>query len=133
MAIQSVIAGAGITDWDSPGPYVRCWVHANPDRRWLTVEYGEAGSQNMRRVRALGVQISSKEGRIPLMLILHGENDERMPITQAWGFRRALDEASLPFEFVTYPREGHYFTERKHIKDLMRRVLLFVRMYLSPR
>jgi dipeptidyl aminopeptidase/acylaminoacyl peptidase len=74
---------------------------------------------------------ASKEGRIPPMLILHGEKDERVPITRAWGFRRALDEASLLFEFVTYPREGHYFTERKHIEDLMRRVLLFVRMYLS--
>jgi dipeptidyl aminopeptidase/acylaminoacyl peptidase len=65
------------------------------------------------------------------MLILHGEKDDRVPITQAWGFRRALDEAGLPFEFVTYPREGHSFRERKHIEDLMRRVLRFLRMYLS--
>ena len=37
----------------------------------------------------------------------------------------------MPFEFVTYPSEGHFFTERKHIEDLIRRVLRFARAHLS--
>jgi dipeptidyl aminopeptidase/acylaminoacyl peptidase len=74
---------------------------------------------------------ASKESRIPPVLILHGEKDQRVPITQSWVFRRALDEAGLPFEFVTYPREGHHFTERKHVEDLMERILRVVRMHLS--
>jgi dipeptidyl aminopeptidase/acylaminoacyl peptidase len=69
--------------------------------------------------------------RIPPVLILHGEKDQRVPITQSWVLRRALDEAGLPFEFVTYPREGHHFTERKHVEDLMERILRVVRMHLS--
>ncbi|ORY65781.1 Alpha/Beta hydrolase protein [Pseudomassariella vexata] len=75
---------------------------------------------------------AAEAGTIPPMLILHGEKDGRVPITQAWGFRRALDEAGLPFEFVTYPREGHHFTERKHIEDLLERVMRFVRAHLDP-
>jgi len=70
------------------------------------------------------------DGRIPPMLMLHGEKDTRIPISQAWGFRRALDQAGLPFEFVTYPREGHSFRERKHVEDLVERVLRFVKHHL---
>lgn len=65
------------------------------------------------------------------MLMLHGEKDARVPITQAWGFRRAMDQFGLPFQSVSYPCEGHFFKERKHLEDLMRRVLHFVSETLS--
>ena len=72
-----------------------------------------------------------KGGVIPPMLILHGENDERVPIEQARGFRRALESAGLPFELVTYPREPHAFKERKHIVDMAGRVLRFVDTHIG--
>ena len=72
-----------------------------------------------------------KGGVIPPMLILHGENDKRVPIEQAVGMRRALQSAGLPFEFVMYPREPHLFEERKHLVDMAGRVLRFVNTHIG--
>jgi dipeptidyl aminopeptidase/acylaminoacyl peptidase len=56
------------------------------------------------------------------LLILHGENDARVPLSQAVGFHRALREHQVPTEFVIYPREPHGISERAHQIDLLRRV-----------
>ena len=76
---------------------------------------------------------AAKEGRIPPMLILHGENDKRVPIEQSIAFRRALESVDAPFEMVVYPREPHLFEERKHIVDMAERVLRFVDMHIGGR
>ncbi len=56
------------------------------------------------------------------VLILHGENDARVPLSQATGFHRALREQQVPTEFVIYPREPHSISERAHQIDVLRRV-----------
>jgi dipeptidyl aminopeptidase/acylaminoacyl peptidase len=56
------------------------------------------------------------------VLILHGEKDERVPLSQATGFHRALREVGVPCELVVYPREPHGISERQHQIDLLRRV-----------
>ncbi len=56
------------------------------------------------------------------VLILHGENDERVPLSQAVGFHRALRETEVPTELVVYPREPHGIRERAHQIDLLERV-----------
>jgi dipeptidyl aminopeptidase/acylaminoacyl peptidase len=55
------------------------------------------------------------------VLILHGENDERVPVGQARFFARALRAAGTPFELVVYPREPHGIGERNHLLDLLGR------------
>jgi dipeptidyl aminopeptidase/acylaminoacyl peptidase len=59
--------------------------------------------------------------RTPL-LILHGEQDRRVPVANAIGFERALREAGVEVELVVYPREGHGIEERSHLTDLVRRL-----------
>ena len=68
---------------------------------------------------------------IPPVLILHGEKDIRVPLEQAVAFRRALQHARLPFEYVVYPREGHIFSERRHWVDMAERVLRFVDTHIG--
>ena len=68
--------------------------------------------------------------RIPL-LILHGEEDVRVPITQAIAFHRGCLKYNWPCEFVRYPREGHKFQERNHLIDMLKRVRRFVDMHLQ--
>ncbi|KAI9692659.1 MAG: hypothetical protein M1820_009493 [Bogoriella megaspora] len=58
----------------------------------------------------------------PPMLILHGEEDARCPVSQARGLRRALRHYSLPFELVLYPRQGHIFSEQNFWIDIAIRV-----------
>jgi dipeptidyl aminopeptidase/acylaminoacyl peptidase len=59
--------------------------------------------------------------RTPL-LILHGEQDRRVPVANAIGFERALRDVGAEVELVVYPREGHGIQERAHRLDLMPRV-----------
>lgn len=58
-----------------------------------------------------------------LSLILHGENDEPVPVNQAYAFYRALREQNVPVELVVYPREGHGPSERDHLRDMGERIL----------
>ncbi len=55
-------------------------------------------------------------------LIVHGENDERVPLSQGIFFHRGLRAYGVPTELVTYPREPHTIHERNHQLDLLRRV-----------
>lgn len=55
------------------------------------------------------------------LLILHGGNDERVPIGQPMEFYRALKERGKTTELVFYPREGHGLSEYYHQLDRMKR------------
>jgi dipeptidyl aminopeptidase/acylaminoacyl peptidase len=56
------------------------------------------------------------------VLILHGQNDARVPLGQAIGFHRALRRHGVPTELVVYPREPHGIREHAHQIDVLRRV-----------
>lgn len=68
---------------------------------------------------------------IPPILILHGEKDERVPLTLAVGFRRGCQFWKVPFEMAVYPREGHLIKERAHLIDMLKRVSRFCDMCLG--
>lgn len=55
------------------------------------------------------------------LLILHGENDQRVPAGQALEFYRALLDRNKPVQLVLYPRAGHGISEYYHQLDRMRR------------
>lgn len=59
--------------------------------------------------------------RVPLLL-LHGQNDKRVPVGQATGFFHELRRRGVPVEMVLYPREPHGLEEGVHQVDLLRRV-----------
>lgn len=55
-------------------------------------------------------------------LIVHGESDVRVSVTQGQEYYRALQVCGVPVTFVRYPREGHSFQEYHHHIDVMRRI-----------
>lgn len=57
------------------------------------------------------------------VLVLHGENDPRVPVTLGLEFYRGLKLLGKPTEMVRYPREPHWFHEPEHQADVQRRVL----------
>ncbi|MGB3871503.1 MAG: S9 family peptidase [Stenotrophomonas sp.] len=57
------------------------------------------------------------------VLILHGEQDRRVPLSQGEMFHRALKFNGTPVEMVTYPRGPHWFFESAHGRDVQQRVL----------
>lgn len=64
-------------------------------------------------------------------LVLHGEVDERVPVTQGWEFYNGLKMLGVPTEMVVYPREHHGFKERAHQIDLLSRVLAWYDRFLK--
>jgi dipeptidyl aminopeptidase/acylaminoacyl peptidase len=58
--------------------------------------------------------------RTPTMLV-HGENDNDVPIGESEQFYVALKDVGVETVMVRYPREGHGLAEPKHIVDLMER------------
>ena len=55
-------------------------------------------------------------------LILHGAADERVPVGQAQELYRGLKDRGTVTELVTYPREGHGFSEYYHLQDRLSRI-----------
>jgi len=60
--------------------------------------------------------------KVPV-LILHGEQDKRVPLSQGQMFHQALKFNGTPVEMVTYPRGPHWFFESAHGRDVQQRVL----------
>lgn len=65
------------------------------------------------------------------VLILHGEADPRVPLSQGLQLYNELRAAGKPVEMVKYPREPHWFRERAHQQDVMERVLAFFDQHLQ--
>ena len=62
-------------------------------------------------------------------LVLHGANDERVPVGQAYELYRGLKDRGKTTELVFYPREGHGIQEYYHQKDRMQRIHDWVTKY----
>ncbi|MCA1722936.1 MAG: S9 family peptidase, partial [Thermomicrobia bacterium] len=110
------VMGAGVSDWNmmtmtSDLPTFEAALGG--DRPW-----DGPGPHNAARHSPIS---HAKNAKTPL-LILHGKEDARVPVTQAIGFARALREQDVPVQFVTYPREPHGVRERNHQRDILRRV-----------
>jgi dipeptidyl aminopeptidase/acylaminoacyl peptidase len=121
---RAAIMGAGISDWETlvatsnvPG-FERDLTGRAP---WDEVPSGQKiGYSPIKFARNV---------RTPV-LILHGEEDDRIPLGQAVGFYRALKENNVDTEFVIYPRERHAILERAHQLDLLTRVRLWCNRWI---
>lgn len=123
--IKGAICGAGVTDWDmmsmtSDMPTFGAELAGVAP--WLTGR-GEGKASITGRGGSAIWEMKGQE--IPPILILHGEKDERVPLTQAVAFRRGCQYWEVPFEMAVYPREGHSFKERAHLIDMLKRVSRF--------
>ncbi len=65
-------------------------------------------------------------------LIVHGEADDRVHVTQGAEMYRALKSLEIPVSFVRYPREPHGFKERNHQIDLLTRIGDWFEQWLMP-
>ncbi len=65
-------------------------------------------------------------------LILHGEEDRRVPVGQAWETYRMLQDVGVETELVLYPGAGHSISNPKQFADLARRWLAWYLEHLEP-
>ena len=64
-------------------------------------------------------------------LVLHGEEDRRVPVGQAYEFYHGLVQTGCNAELIIYPREGHGFGEIRHQIDLVDRIVGWFELYLA--
>jgi dipeptidyl aminopeptidase/acylaminoacyl peptidase len=63
-------------------------------------------------------------------LILHGEKDDRVPVTQGYEYYNALKRRGVTTKMVVYPRTPHGPQEPKFLLDIMQRHLDWVEKYV---
>jgi dipeptidyl aminopeptidase/acylaminoacyl peptidase len=66
--------------------------------------------------------------KTPVMLV-HGENDNDVPIAEAEQFYIALKDVGVETVMIRYPREGHGVRENKHVVDLIDRSVAWYERY----
>ena len=64
-------------------------------------------------------------------LILHGEQDNRVPVTQAYEFHRALDRQGVKVKMIVYPRQPHGPNEPKFMQHVAEQHLEWADQYLK--
>ena len=62
-------------------------------------------------------------------LLMHGENDNDVPIAEAEQYYIALKDVGVDTVMVRYPREGHGIRETKHVVDRFERSIRWYRRY----
>ena len=63
-------------------------------------------------------------------LLLHGEKDNDVPITQAEEFYIALKKLGVPTRFVRYPNEGHSIRQPRHREHYYKEMFDWFERYL---
>jgi dipeptidyl aminopeptidase/acylaminoacyl peptidase len=66
------------------------------------------------------------------VLIVHGEDDRRVPVQNAREMRDALEKAGKPVEYMTRPKEGHGFYKEENNVDRYAITEAFLQKYLGP-
>jgi len=64
-------------------------------------------------------------------MLIHGENDNDVPIAESEQFYIALRDVGVEAVMVRYPREGHGLAEPKHAVDLMDRSVAWYEKHFS--
>ncbi len=119
---KAAVMGAGLSNLTSQ--------HGTGDIPTFTkVYFGSSPYENAEPFHQRSAIYNVKNVRTPT-LILHGQQDKRVPLSQAEEFYRALRERNVPVQFVIYPREPHQIYELAHGQDLLERVLKWFDRYL---
>lgn len=132
---QAAIPGAGVIDQETmtlTSDIGRWEAEIGGVRPWKATDRNNTQNRQGSAIWEFGSAVANGV-KIPPVLILHGEQDKRVPLEQAVGFRRALEDAGLPFEYVTYPREDHIMKERKHLVDMAERIKRWCDTYIGSK
>jgi len=68
--------------------------------------------------------------RLCPVLILHGEADATIPVSEAYNLQRLLEEKKIPYEMKIYPGAGHGF-KNEVWRDAGLRALQFLQKHLA--
>jgi dipeptidyl aminopeptidase/acylaminoacyl peptidase len=118
----AVSVGAGIADWYT--------YHISNDIPDFTVDYLSGSPFRDRQRYVETAPISNLENASTPMLIQHGSEDRRVPLSNAMELYRGLQEMGVPVELFVFPGMGHPITKPRENHAVMHQNLAWFSHYL---
>jgi dipeptidyl aminopeptidase/acylaminoacyl peptidase len=121
---KAAVAGAGLSDWLS-------YYGTNNIDTWMIPYFGASVYADPKVYERSSPLTFIKNVHAPTLLV-GGDRDAEVPITQSYEYWNALRRMGVKTEFVVYPDEGHIFFKRGDQADVMERIVGWFNTYLSP-
>jgi dipeptidyl aminopeptidase/acylaminoacyl peptidase len=121
---KAAVAGAGLSNWQS-------YYGTNNIDTWMVPYFGSSVYDDPKVYERSSPMTFIKNVRTPT-LIVGGDRDAEVPITQSYEYWNALRRLNVKTEFVVYPDEGHVFFKRADQADVMSRLVAWFDTYLKP-
>jgi len=121
---KAAVAGAGLSDWLS-------YYGTNDIDTWMIPYFGASVYDDPKVYERSSPIGFIRNVRTPT-LIVGGDRDAEVPITQSYEYWNALRRLGVKTEFVVYPDEGHAFFKRDDQVDLVSRIVNWFNTYLRP-
>ena len=118
----AVSVGAGVSDWYT--------YHISNDIPDFTVDYLSGSPFRDRERYVETAPISNLENAHTPMLIQHGSEDRRVPLSNALELYRGLQEMGVPVELFVFPGMGHPITRPRENHAVMHQNLAWFSHYL---
>ncbi len=122
---KAAVAGAGLSNWQS-------YYGTNNIDTWMIPYFGASVYDDPKVYERSSPMTFIKHIRTPT-LIVAGDRDAEVPISQSYEYWNALRRLGVPTQFVVYPDEGHFFFKRADQVDVMSRTVGWFDTYLRPR
>ena len=119
---KAVSVGAGIADWYT--------YHISNDIPDFTVDYLSSSPFRDRDLYVKTAPISNLANAKTPMLIQHGTEDRRVPLSNATELYRGLKEMGVPVELFVFPGMGHPITKPRENHAVMYQNLAWFSHYL---
>jgi dipeptidyl aminopeptidase/acylaminoacyl peptidase len=121
---KAAAAGAGLSDWLS-------YYGTNDIDTWMLPYFGASVYDDPKVYERSSPMTFIKNVRTPTLL-LGGDRDAEVPISQSYEYWNALRRLGVTTEFVVYPDEGHVFFKRQDQLDAMSRIVDWFDKHMSP-
>ena len=121
---KAAVAGAGLSDWLS-------YYGTNNIDTWMLPYFGASVYDDPKVYERSSPIVFIKNVRTPTLMV-GGDRDAEVPITQSYEYWNALQRLGVKTEFVVYPDEGHAFFKRDDQADVMTRLVGWFDEYLKP-
>ena len=111
---KAAVSGAGLSDWLS-------YYGTNEIDTWMLPYFG-ASVYDEPSVYAKSSPINYIKAVKTPTLMVAGDRDAEVPVTQSYEYWHALRDLGIPTELVIYPGEGHLFQKPANQRDVAQRV-----------
>jgi dipeptidyl aminopeptidase/acylaminoacyl peptidase len=121
---KAAVSGAGLSDWLS-------YYGTNNIDTWMIPYFGASVYDDPKIYLRSSPIMFVKNVHTPTLLV-SGDRDAEVPITQSYEYWNALRRLGVKTQFVVYPDEGHLFFKHADQIDVMSRLVNWFNTHLKP-